>query len=85
MSSVTVYTAMLCPYCMMAKRLLDQKGVAYQEIDVTGRAELRTAMRERAGGRNTVPQIFIGDMHVGGCDDLHALERSGSLDRLLAA
>ncbi len=85
MSSVTVYTAMLCPYCMMAKRLLDQKGVAYQEIDVTGRAELRTAMRERAGGRNTVPQIFIGDMHVGGCDDLHALERSGALDRLLAA
>ncbi|MEZ5730654.1 MAG: glutaredoxin 3 [Hyphomicrobiaceae bacterium] len=84
MPRITVYTAMLCPYCMMAKRLLDAKGADYEEIDVTGRPELRAAMRERAGGRNTVPQIFIGETHVGGSDDLHALDRAGGLDPLLA-
>jgi glutaredoxin 3 len=85
MPKVVIYTSLLCPYCHLAKDLLRKKGVAYEEIDVTGRSELRRAMVERAGGRTTVPQIFIGDRHVGGCDDLHALDRSGALDPLLAA
>ncbi len=85
MPKITVYTAMLCPYCTMAKRLLASKGVTYEEIDVTGKPQLRAAMRERAGGRNTVPQIFIGERHVGGCDDLHDLDRAGGLDPLLAS
>lgn len=84
MPKITVYTAMLCPYCTMAKRLLASKGATYVEIDVTGKPEQRAAMRERAGGRNTVPQIFIGERHVGGCDDLHDLDRAGGLDPLLA-
>lgn len=83
MPKITVYTAMLCPYCSMAKQLLNAKGAVYDEIDVTGRSDLRAEMRERAGGRNTVPQIFVGERHVGGCDDLHALDRAGGLDRLL--
>ena len=85
MPKVVIYTTMLCPYCHLAKDLLRRKGVAYEEIDVTGHAELRRDMVARAGGRTTVPQIFIGDRHVGGCDDLHALDRSGALDPLLAA
>lgn len=68
----------------MAKDLLRRKGAAFEEVDLTGRADLRADLREKAGGRNTVPQIWIGEMHVGGCDDLHALERSGKLDNLLA-
>lgn len=69
----------------MAKALLRAKGAGYDEIDVTGAAGLRAEMRSKAGGRNTVPQIWIGETHVGGCDDLQALERSGKLDQLLAA
>lgn len=68
----------------MAKDLLRRKGAAFEEVDLTGRADLRADLRQKAGGRNTVPQIWIGEMHVGGCDDLHALERSGKLDTLLA-
>ncbi len=83
MAKVTIYTASLCPYCHMAKELLRNKGVDFNEIDVTGKADLRSAMREKAGGRNTVPQIWVGETHVGGCDDLHCLERSGKLDGLL--
>ncbi|MEL6227456.1 MAG: glutaredoxin 3 [Pseudomonadota bacterium] len=82
MQSVTIYTTMLCPYCHMAKRLLKEKGVAYEEINVSRSAD-REKMRARAGGKNTVPQIFIGETHVGGCDELHALERDGTLDGLL--
>ncbi len=82
MQPVTIYTTMLCPYCHMAKRLLKQKGVAYNEINVSKSAD-RDKMTERAGGRHTVPQIFIGEHHVGGCDELHALERAGRLDALL--
>jgi glutaredoxin 3 len=67
----------------MAKDLLKQKGVAYEEIDVNAKPGLRAEMRDRADGRNTVPQIWIGDRHVGGCDDLYALDRSGQLDPLL--
>ncbi len=85
MAKVTIYTTMLCPYCHMAKDLLKQKGAAFEEIDVNTQPGLRTQMRERAGGRNTVPQIWIGDRHVGGCDDLYALDRTGELDTLLAA
>ncbi len=84
MAKVTIYTSSLCPYCHMAKELLRAKCVAFEEVDVTGQAELRARMREKAGGRNTVPQIWIGDQHVGGCDDLMCLERSGKLDPLLS-
>lgn len=84
MAKVTIYTTMLCPYCHMAKDLLRQKGIAFDEIDVNSRSGLRAEMREKAGGRNSVPQIWIGDRHVGGCDDLYALDRAGGLDSLLA-
>lgn len=85
MSAVTIYTQALCGYCTAAKRLLASKGVEIEEIDVTFDPKARAAMRERAGGRNSTPQIFIGDTHVGGCDELHALEARGELDPLLAA
>ncbi len=84
MNEVTIYTRALCGYCAAAKRLLDSKGVAYVERDATFSPELRQEMIARANGRSTFPQIFIGDTHVGGCDDLHALERDGRLDPLLA-
>ncbi len=84
MSEVTIYTRALCGYCAAAKRLLDSKGVAYDERDATFSPDLRQEMIARAGGRSTFPQIFIDDTHVGGCDDLHALERGGRLDPLLA-
>lgn len=85
MASVTIYTTSICPYCFRAKRLLDKKGVSYEEIDVGGDPELRQTMRERANGRHTVPQIFIGERHVGGCDDLFELDMDGELDALLAS
>lgn len=85
MAKVTIYTTMFCPYCHMAKDLLKKKGVTYDEIDVDAKTGLRAQMREKAGGRNTVPQIWIGDSHVGGCDDLYALDRAGKLDSMLAA
>jgi glutaredoxin 3 len=82
---VTIYTKAWCPYCMAAKDLLQEKGVAFDEIEITGKAQLRDEMVAKAGGRSTVPQIFIGERHVGGCDDLYALDRRGELDKLLAA
>lgn len=84
MAKVTIYTTMLCPYCYMAKELLRNKGVSFEEIDVTGHTALREEMSRKAGGRRTVPQIWIGDKHVGGCDDLYALDRLGRLDPMLA-
>ena len=84
MPKVTIYTTMFCPYCLMAKRLLNQKGVAFEEIAVDGNPELRREMTAKADGRTTVPQIWIGDTHVGGSDELHALEHDGKLDQLLA-
>lgn len=84
MTQVTIYTRAFCGYCAAARRLLERKGVAYVEHDATSSPQLRQEMIARAGGRSTFPQIFIGDVHVGGCDDLHALERDGRLDRLLA-
>lgn len=85
MAEVTIYTRMMCGYCSAAKRLLDSKGVAYTEHDASFSPELRQEMIRRANGRSTFPQIFVGDVHVGGSDDLHALEREGGLDALLAA
>ena len=84
MSKITIYTTIFCPYCVMAKQLLKRKGVTFEEIDVTGKPALRQEMAAKAGGRSTVPQIWIGRTHVGGCDDLYALDRTGQLDRMLA-
>ena len=77
-----IYTTPYCPYCVRAKRLLERKGVRYEEIDVAGDDEARTDLAERTGQR-TVPQIFIGEEHVGGSDELYALEQEGKLDPLL--
>jgi glutaredoxin 3 len=85
MASVEIYTTRYCPYCIQAKALLKRKGVAFHEIDVGHERQRRHEMVERAHGRMTVPQIFIGATHVGGCDDLYALEDAGKLDPLLAA
>jgi glutaredoxin 3 len=85
MASVEIYTSPLCGYCHAAKRLLTQKGVTYVETDVARDPAQRRVMMDRAGGRHTVPQIFIDGQHIGGCDDLFALDRSGGLDPLLAA
>lgn len=85
MASITIYTKAFCPYCTRAKRLLDGKGAAYDEIDISMGGPKRQDMLAKSNGRTTVPQIFIGDTHVGGSDDLAALERDGKLDALLAA
>jgi glutaredoxin 3 len=84
MPPIEVYTTPYCPYCTEAKKLLRRKGVDFVEINVAGDRALRNRMVERAGGRMTVPQIFIGGTHVGGCDDLYALDHAGGLDPLLA-
>ena len=84
MPRVEIYTKMFCPYCARAERLLTEKGAAFEEIDITFDGAKRTEMMERSGGRHTVPQIFIGGRHVGGSDDLAALEAAGELDTLLA-
>ncbi len=84
MADVTIYTRQGCGYCVAAKRLLERKGAAFVEHDATGNPALRQEMIERAHGGSTFPQIFIGATHVGGCDDLHALESAGRLDALLA-
>src|SRR3990172_844219 len=83
MTSVTIYTSAFCGYCHSAKRLLAQKGVEFMEIDVTVDAARRNEMVTKAGGRRTVPQIFIGNRHIGGCDDLFGLEAKGGLDGVL--
>jgi len=81
--AVTIYTKDYCPYCVRAKALLSQKGVSFTEFRIDHQPELRGEMITLAGGRTTVPQIFIGDLHVGGCDDLYALEAQAKLDALL--
>ena len=83
MTKITIYTTRSCPYCHSAKSLLARKGASYDEIDVSGDAAERQRMMLRANGRRSVPQIFIGETHVGGSDDLHELERRGRLDGLL--
>ncbi len=85
MPKIEIYTKFLCPYCARAEALLTRKGARYDEIDVTMDAARRDEMIARSGGRMTVPQIFIGNRHVGGSDDLVAMDQSGELDTLLAA
>lgn len=85
MPRIEIYTTPFCGFCHAAKSLLSRKGVPFEEIDVSGDTTLRQAMTQRANGRRTVPQIFIGGRHIGGSDDLHALDRAGRLDPLLAA
>lgn len=85
MAKVVIYTTMMCPYCHAAKDLLRGKGVEFSEVDVSYDPSERHRMSERAGGRRTVPQIFIGDTHVGGATDLHRLDREGKLDPLIGA
>ncbi|MEM9248495.1 MAG: glutaredoxin 3 [Pseudomonadota bacterium] len=84
MQPVEIYTSPLCGFCHAAKRLLSSKGVSFSEIDISREPDRRSEMMDRAHGRHTVPQIFVGTTHVGGCDDLFALERSGKLDPLLS-
>lgn len=84
MQPVHLYTTPTCGFCLMAKRLLNRKSVSFSETDVSRDPALRAEMMQRANGRRTVPQIFVGDTHVGGFDDLNALERAGKLDALLA-
>jgi len=84
-AQVEIYTSPFCGYCARAKRLLEQKGVQYREYDVMAEPQLRSQMVERANGGRTVPQIFIDGRHVGGCDDIHALDAAGKLDPLLQA
>jgi len=85
MSKVEIYTSPFCGYCFRAKRLLDSKGVAFEEYDVMMDGGKKGEMVKRAGGRSTVPQIFIDDRHIGGCDELYALDAAGKLDPLLEA
>lgn len=84
MQAVEIYTTPTCGFCHAAKRLLRNKGVEFTEIDIRAHPERRPEMINRAGGRMTVPQVFVGDTHVGGFDDLHALDNQGALDPLLA-
>ncbi|MCK0208270.1 glutaredoxin 3 [Starkeya koreensis] len=85
MSQIEIYTTYSCPYCHAAKNLLARKEVEFTEINVTGDPVARSAMSSRANGRTSVPQIFIDGRHIGGCDDLYALEEAGELDALLAS
>ena len=85
MAEVTIYTKPYCPYCIRAVSLLEKKGVAFEEIEASRDPEKRQEMVQRANGRATFPQIFIGERHIGGCDDMMALEYDGKLDALLAA
>tara|TARA_R110000787_G_scaffold3981_10_gene15555 strand:- start:579 stop:836 length:258 start_codon:yes stop_codon:yes gene_type:complete len=85
MKPVEIYTSPLCGFCHAAKRLLNQKGISFSEVNVLAQPERKPEMITRANGGRTVPQIFIGDLHVGGSDELHALERAGKLEALLAA
>lgn len=85
MAKIEIYTTMLCGYCYRAKKLLEERGADFTEIDVMTDGKLRAEMRERSGGRTSVPQIFIDGRHVGGCDDLYALDKAGKLQPLLQA
>ena len=84
MAKIEIYTAMACPFCTRAVKLLTSKNIAFEEIDVTLNSAKRQSMRSRANGRTSVPQIFINDDHIGGCNDLFALDQAGRLDKLLS-
>ena len=83
MPKITIYTTPICPYCVRAKALLKKKGAPYEEVDVFMDSDARDAMQSKSNGARSVPQIFIGEQHVGGCDELYALDRDGQLDPLL--
>jgi glutaredoxin 3 len=83
MARVVMYSTQYCPYCVQAKRLLTKKGVSFEEIDVSRDPELRRTLIQKAGGRLTVPQIFVNDTHIGDCDGIYALDKAGKLDALL--
>jgi glutaredoxin 3 len=83
-ATVEIYTWRTCPFCIRAKALLKSKGVTYSEYQIDGDEAARDKMADRSGGRRSVPQVFINDQHVGGCDDIHALDRAGELETLLA-
>jgi glutaredoxin 3 len=85
MAKIEIYTWSTCPFCLRAKKLLDRKKVEYTEYDITGDDQARAKMVERTGGSKSVPQIFINDQHVGGCDDIHELDYDGKLNELLKA
>jgi len=85
MPKVKIYTTPICPYCVRAKALLKRKGASFDEVDVFMDADARQEMEDKSNGARTVPQIFIGEKYVGGCDDLYALESDGELDQLLSA
>ncbi len=85
MATIEIYTKPTCGFCHMAKRLLNSKGISFAEVNISAQPERRAEMIQRTNGGSTVPQIFIGGTHLGGCDDLMGLERSGKLDALLAA
>ncbi|MEJ8475745.1 glutaredoxin 3 [Roseibium algae] len=85
MAEVVIYTRQLCGFCTAAKRLFEKKGIAFEEFDATFNPALRQEMVEKANGRSTFPQVFVGSTHVGGCDELHDLERAGKLDALVAS
>ncbi len=85
MPEFVIYTKSWCPYCQAATDLLKKKGIPFKQIEITGHKDLQEEMVARAGGRSSVPQIFVGTRHIGGCDDLYALEESGGLEKLLAA
>ncbi|MFM2428969.1 MAG: hypothetical protein RLZZ511_182 [Cyanobacteriota bacterium] len=84
-ATVEIYTWSTCPYCIRAKKLLNSKGVTFTEYSLDGDEPGRDKMAERTGGKRSVPQIFINDQHIGGCDDIHALDAQGGLDPLLAS
>ncbi len=83
MKNITIYSTTRCPYCIKAKALFDRTNLSYEEIDVTGDDEARSELIKKANGLRTVPQIFIGDKHVGGCDDIYLLDSKGELDKLI--
>jgi glutaredoxin 3 len=83
MKKIVIYTTSVCPYCVRAKALLDRKGFNYEEIDAEN-LDIRNEMIKKSGGARSVPQIFIDDQHIGGCDDLHALDKEGKLDKIMA-
>ena len=85
MPAVEIYTTPYCPYCAWARELLSKKSIVFKDFDISGNPQLRAEMIQRANGGTTVPQIFIGDTHIGGCDELYALEDDGKLDSLLAS
>lgn len=85
MAQITVYSGPNCPYCVRAKALLEKKGAAFEDINVKADPKLQDEMMQKAGGKRTIPQIFINGQHIGGCDDLYALDAAGKLDGLLAS